>query len=112
MGFLNNIWSHLPAISKVFNTYSAITCFLIGILLGALVGRFSMIVIIMAIAGIISSHSKLSIHGFNTAYIIPNLTFLVGVILTTTKATPFLLAFVYITGLILGKVTKQEFHRS
>ncbi len=111
MGFLKNIWSHLPAINKIFNTYSAIVCFLIGILLGALVRGFSMIVIIMAIAGIISSHSKLSIHGFNTAYIVPNLAFLVGVIITTTKATPFLITFVYITGMILGKVTKQEFQQ-
>lgn len=109
MGFFAKIFKQLPAIGKRFNTYSALTAALLGVILGVLLGNHSIIVIITAIVGIISAHSRLSLQGFSTPYLLPNAFFIIGLMITTEAVNGWILLIVYVIGMIVGRVVKLYF---
>ncbi|MGM5480972.1 MAG: hypothetical protein ACQESE_01030 [Nanobdellota archaeon] len=105
MGF----FKRLPEAGKKLTEYSVLTGFLIGALLGLLVGKYDVIILLTAIAGIIVSHSKLSVQGFNTIYAITNLSFLLGMIIFTTAVKGLALMIVFGIGLLVGRFVKKRF---
>ncbi|MFP4118876.1 MAG: hypothetical protein ACLFTH_02365 [Candidatus Woesearchaeota archaeon] len=103
-----SVFKKLPAVGKKVTEYSAVTGFILGALLGLLAGGYGIIFFLTAAVGLLVSHSKLSIHGFNTVYTITNLAFLLGVILFTRVASGLTIIIVYGLALLLGRFVKRR----